>query len=547
MVDVLTAKSRSYNMSRISSEKTVPENILKELLVLENIKGFSTHQKSIFGKPDFYFPKQKLAIFVDGCFWHGCGSCFKMPATNTDFWNSKISSNIARDRKVTKVLNKQAIISLRVPEHDIKKNPQKVLKNIKMKLQGNNHPKVLDLFAGGGGLSEGFIRAGYEIIGHIEMDKDSCDTLKTRMVYHALLKQGKYQEYINYILGNISRDELIDKYGLQKESNSVMCAEIDGKNYKELIDQVKKNLGGSDLDIIVGGPPCQAYSHIGRARDDRRMRRDKRNYLYRYYVEFLKALKPKLFVFENVPGILSAGGGRYLNDMKVLMRRAGYDVGHSILNTVDFGVPQSRKRIILIGWKKSLNKKYPAFSKIYREYTVKDFLYDLPKLKAGEGILVNKNFEPRNHLLKKLGIVDKKFNILLDHVARPHNGRDLEIYRRAVTLKNAGKVIKYDELPNRLKTHKNEKAFLDRFKVVNGSSCGAHTVVAHIAKDGHYYIHPDLKQNRSLTVREAARLQTFSDDYKFEGSRSSQFRQIGNAVPPLFSHIIAKELKSFII
>ena len=153
-------------------------------------------------------------------------------------------------------------------------------------------PKVLDLFAGAGGLSEGFIRAGCEIVGHIEMDKKACSTLITRMIYHALLKKEKLADYKNYILGKITRDMLIEKYGLQKERDSVICAKIGKNNYGELIKEIKKRLNGEKLDIIVGGPPCQAYSYIGRARDNKNMRGDERNFLYRYYIEFLKAFKP---------------------------------------------------------------------------------------------------------------------------------------------------------------------------------------------------------------------------------------------------------------
>jgi DNA (cytosine-5)-methyltransferase 1 len=132
--------------------------------------------------------------------------------------------------------------------------------------------------------------------------------------------------------------------------------------------------------------------------------------------------------------------------------------------------------------------------------------------------------------------------VLLDHVARPQSKRDLEIYKIAVKKKNRGINLRYYELPAGLKTHKNETAFLDRFKVVDASGRASHTVIAHIAKDGHYYIHPDIRQNRALTVREAARLQTFPDNFVFEGTRTSQFRQIGNAVPPMLSRIIADEL-----
>ena len=402
--------------------------------------------------------------------------------------------------------------------------------------------KVLDLFAGAGGLSEGFMQAGCEMITHIEMDKKACNTLTTRMVYHALLKKGKLNDYRNYVLGKITRDSLIEKYGLQKEKDSVICAKIEKNNIVELIQQVEKRLNGKGLDIIVGGPPCQAYSYIGRARDEHGMRNDDRNFLYKYYIEFLKALKPKIFVFENVPGLESAGKGKYLRDMRRLMKKAGYKTDYRILNAADFGVPQNRKRVILVGWSKTSKLNgYPDFPATEREYTVKDFFVGLPKIQAGTGRRVGK-FSKRNILLEKLGIFNPKFGILMDQVARPNTRQDLEIYRRAVLIKQKGENIKYNHLPEYLKTHNNEDGFLDRFKVVDTNIRGSHTIVAHIAKDGHFYIHPDIKQNRSLTVREAARLQTFPDDYKFEGERGPQFKQIGNAVPPLFAKIIASTI-----
>lgn len=546
MTDVLTAAQRSYNMSRIRSEKTVPEMRLRELLISKGLSDFEMQPKNIPGRPDFYFPHRKTAIFLDGCFWHGCKDCFQMPKNNKEFWESKIKSNILRDKIVNKKLTKCGIRVIRIKEHELKKRQYRILDMIEKEMPQDLRPKVLDLFAGAGGLSEGFIRAGCEIIGHIEMDKNACNTLITRMVYHALLKKGKLDDYKNYVLGKITRDALIEKYGLQKERDSVICAKIGKHSYKELIGQIKERLNGGNLDMIVGGPPCQAYSYIGRARDDKNMRRDERNFLYRYYVEFLKVFKPKIFVFENVPGLESAGKGRYLKDMRHLMKQAGYDTSYKILNAADFGVPQNRKRVILVGWNRiSELKGYPDFPEIKREYLVSDFFAGLPKVQAGEGRQTRK-FLRRNELLEKLGILNPQFGLLIDHIARPNTRQDLEIYRRAVLTKQKGKNIKYNHLPKRLKTHNNEEDFLDRFKVVDTNERGSHTIVAHIAKDGHFYIHPDIKQNRSLTIREAARLQTFPDDYKFEGSRGPRFKQIGNAVPPMLSEIIARILTNYL-
>lgn len=412
----------------------------------------------------------------------------------------------------------------------------------KQKQRRNKFFTAIDLFSGAGGLSEGFIQAGCEVVAHIEMDKKACSTLITRMVYHALLKKGVLDDYKNYVLGKITRDSLIEKYGLQRERDSVICAKIEKNNMAELIQRVKKGLNGKTLDIIVGGPPCQTYSYIGRARNNKNMRHDERNFLYRYYIEFLKVLKPRMFVFENVPGLETAGRGKYLLDMRRLMKRIGYDTDYKILNAADFGVPQNRKRIILVGWNKTSKLDgYPNFPVIERKYIVNDFFADLPKVQAGTGKRIRK-FSKRNMLLEKLGILNPKFGILMDQVARPNTGQDLEIYKHAVFAKRKGKNIKYNHLPERLKTHNNRDGFLDRFKVVDANAKGSHTVVSHIAKDGHFYIHPDIKQNRSLTVREAARLQTFPDDYKFEGERGPQFKQIGNAVPPLFAKIIASTI-----
>lgn len=401
---------------------------------------------------------------------------------------------------------------------------------------------VIDLFAGAGGLSEGFAQAGFNIVGHVEMDRSAADTLRTRMIYYELKKIDRLDVYEGYLKGDVTRDDIVKEFNLEGVVGSVICEKIDD-NYKDIIKRLKKIADGQTVDLLIGGPPCQAYSYIGRARDVNRMQDDKRNYLYEYYVEFLKAFKPKVFVFENVPGLITAGGGKYLNDMRELMDKAGYKTDYKILNAADYGVPQNRRRVILIGWSKKSNvKSYPLPPEVERSYKVQDVLADLPPLQAGGGDEVSKKVS-RNSLLEEIGVSSKDFDLLLDHRTRPHNARDLEIYRHAVKLKNRGENLKYNNLPDELKTHKNQSSFLDRFKVVDMDAEGSHTVVAHIGKDGHYYIHPDLRQNRSLSVREAARLQTFPDDFKFEGSRNARYKQIGNAVPVLLAKNIAYEIK----
>lgn len=406
---------------------------------------------------------------------------------------------------------------------------------------------VVDLFAGGGGLSEGFWKEGYNVFAHVEMNPDACETLKTRTVYHCLKKAGRLDKYYKFLKGEILRDELKKEFNLEKSFENIFQLEIDKENYLPLINQIKEACKNNPVDIIIGGPPCQAYSYIGRAKDKNRMQYDKRNYLYEFYIEFLKGLNPKLFIFENVPGLLTAGGGKYLQDMLEGMRSLKYTVPDPrIINAADFGVPQNRKRVIMIGWKKGLNinldEIFQAIDK-KNEYCVLNFLEDLPQIKAGTGEHLS-NYKKDSEILRALGIRTKD-DILLDHIARPHNTNDLSIYKIAVQNYKKGRKLKYNQLPANLKTHNNQTSFLDRFKVVEEGSNACHTIVAHISKDGHYYIHPDIKQNRSLSIREAARLQTFPDSYKFEGSRTSQLRQIGNAVPPMLSEVLAKRLKKY--
>lgn len=406
----------------------------------------------------------------------------------------------------------------------------------------------LDLFAGAGGLSEGFVQAGFEPIAHVEADSAACATLKTRQVFHWLKQQNNTQPYIDYLEGKITR---VDLWNTVPKSvlDSVINEFIESKTLDSIFDKVDKILNGNKLDLVVGGPPCQAYSLIGRARGN--MKDDPRNHLYKQYAEFLKRYEPKYFVFENVLGLLSArdpDGELYLDKMKKLFKEVGYSVEYKILNAVEFGVLQNRKRIILIGKKGQDHENfYPTFNNSMENTTVQDALGDLPEIQAGEG----------SHLpceiLKKQSEWLKSTKISTDlpvtwHQSRPNTKQDLEIYKRAVQVWNTEKKrLNYNDLPERLKSHKVTTSFTDRFKVVAADLSASHTVVAHMSKDGHHYIHPDIGQNRSLTPREAARLQTFPDDYYFESqsgkpSRTSAYKQIGNAVPVLLAKKIAENI-----
>lgn len=412
----------------------------------------------------------------------------------------------------------------------------------------NSSFNFLDLFAGAGGLSEGFIQAGFMPTAHVEADVAACATLKTRQVFHWLKSQNNIQPYIDYLEGKITRLEFWN-IAPKNVLDSVINEFIGPESLNSIFDKIDKILNGKKLDLVVGGPPCQAYSVIGRARSN--MEDDPRNHLYIYYSEFLKRYKPKYFVFENVLGLLSAkdpNGNSYFDKMIALFKETGYAVEYRVLTATNYGVLQNRKRVILVG-KRGIKSKgfYPEIIEWNPEAMVWDALSDLPKIKAGEGShLPCKTSKKCSDWLIQAGV--KTELPVTWHQSRPNTEQDLEIYHKVVKVWNdENKRLNYNDLPLNLRTHKSGASFIDRFKVVAGNLPAVHTVVAHMSKDGHHYIHPDIEQNRSLTPREAARLQTFPDDYFFESqsgkpSRTSAYKQIGNAVPVLLAKKIAKEI-----
>ncbi|MDE0126601.1 MAG: DNA cytosine methyltransferase [Bryobacterales bacterium] len=410
--------------------------------------------------------------------------------------------------------------------------------------------KFVDLFAGGGGLSEGFIQEGYEPVAHVEADVAACNTLRTRLAYHWFVAAGRRDLYEDYLTGGIDRDKMYAEVP-QRVVRSVINDEIQPDTLARIYCEIDSLLEGRKLDLLLGGPPCQAYSIVGRSRDPDGMVEDKRNYLYECYASFLDKYRPKRFVFENVMGLLSArdsNGRLYFDAMRQRFSDLGYETAFSTLNAKDYGVLQNRKRVILVGHCGDAATMNPEPERWTPRVTVSEIFQDLPPLSAGEGdITPCRRLACESRWQVKAGVGSPLPATW--HQARPHTARDLEIYRIAVTEWNERQSrLRYGDLPRRLKTHSNETAFVDRFKVVAADLPFAHTVVAHICKDGHYYIHPDIDQNRSITPREAARLQTFPDDYYFEGvrkrpSRTHAFRQIGNAVPVLLSRGIASRIR----
>lgn len=404
----------------------------------------------------------------------------------------------------------------------------------------------IDLFAGAGGLSEGFIREKFEPIAHVEMSAEACDTLRTRVAFHHFQQKKELNQYYSYLKQDTSRNDLWNSIP-QELLSSVINEEITDNSIESIFSKIDLQLDSKRVDVIIGGPPCQAYSLVGRSRDPNRMQSDKRNFLFRYYAQFLIRYKPKFFVFENVLGLLTAGNAKYLNEMLELFSEIGYSADFQVLNAEDYGVLQRRRRVIIIGRRGKKKFHFPELETIKNRWQVKkDLFFDLPILVPGQEMPLAKYSNEVNEYLKTTKMRNG-IEYVTQHITRNHNDRDLEIYSLAINLwLNERQRLKYSDIPRHLQTHKNTVAFPDRYKVIDPVG-HSHTVVAHISKDGHYYIYPDKEQVRSISVREAARIQSFPDDYFFEGGRTAAFKQIGNAVPPLMAEKIAVATKYLLL
>lgn len=493
---------------------------------------------------------------------------------------------------------------------------------------------IIDLFAGPGGLGEGFSSlkdpAGnpvFQICMSVEMEKNAHDTLRLRSFVRKIMKSDGQlpKSYLNYLDNPSAYNfqamqlEYPDKWAAaDEEAVQGTLVEGDDTFVNMAKDKLKARCGDNYNGplVLIGGPPCQAYSLVGRARRTRNkeaLDNDVKQTLYKCYLRFIEELHPTIFVMENVKGILSAQHRHQgvFAHIEQDMQDAGYTLHSLVVDEPEtpkdfivraecYGIPQARHRVILLGVRNDEERGKPRTLQKRQGVSVSDALAGIPKVRSGftskgkpdcdwdeyvrraaKAILATDEGRDLSDVLQPVlsgalppsqdasrvekGVINvyrgwyrghlKHRTVLVNHHARNHMAADLERYLfcSAFAAKHNKPAKLYDFPKSLLPDHDNAKGvakgekviFADRFRVQMPDRCST-TITSHICKDGHYFIHPDCTQCRSLTVREVARLQTFPDDYYFMGNRTAQYQQVGNAVPPLLAQQIAKVVAEYL-
>jgi DNA (cytosine-5)-methyltransferase 1 len=508
-----------------------------------------------------------------------------------------------------------------------------------MNVQHNKPIPIIDLFAGPGGLGEGFSSVtnddgspAFRIGLSIEKERSAHKTLTLRAVFRQLRAKNQLQHYFNYVRGLIEEHEFRAipevAHAYDEAAREAHRIELGKDDPTEIDAAIERTLNGEKNWLLIGGPPCQAYSLAGRARrtNDVAFESDEKHFLYREYLRIIKVHQPAVFVMENVKGLLTskhAGEfmfGKILGDLSRPADGVEYDIRSFVKHTdlrgelggedyvikaEEYGIPQARHRVILLGVRRDLKlPPHHLLQPVSKSFSVEEAICDLPKIRSRlstknatlldwklavehapnrirtwinreQPVLLRQMETAAQNAIRSCDSAGSRFipstvtgpkapeyvqrwftkdgpGGYLQHESRSHMGMDLARYLFAATYaRHTGVSPRLNEFPpGLLPEHRNAKGvaeggkapFMDRFRVQLAKHPST-TVVSHIAKDGHYYIHYDPTQCRSLTVREAARLQTFPDNYFFEGNRTEQYTQVGNAVPPLLAFKIGQSVR----
>jgi DNA (cytosine-5)-methyltransferase 1 len=470
----------------------------------------------------------------------------------------------------------------------------------------------------------------FKICLSIEKEVNAHRTLELRSFFRQFPYGGVPEEYYQYIRGELSREKLFETFREQAKAakKEAWKCELSEGNARRIDERITYALSGSSNWVLIGGPPCQAYSLVGRNRmrgeDAVKFEKDHRHFLYREYLRILDRHRPAVFIMENVKGLLSArvngkniftrilkdlssaGKGYNLYPLEGDLIYESSEAGDFIVHSERYGIPQARHRVFILGVSQGVNFERDMLTDKPERIPMWDAVRDLPKIRSGlskeedspsRWISALKEFSSDLDTAKTVSVdvagkidevcsclvnaryhltrgdqfmsedkgtsrskwlerhcewfIDERIKGYCNHEAKSHIREDIFRYMYAACFAAVRKSSpRISDFPQRLRpAHRNVKEaaagkmFSDRFRV-QLKDRPATTIVSHIAKDGHYFIHPDPVQCRSLTVREAARLQTFPDNYFFEGGRTAQYVQVGNAVPPLLARQIADIVKN---